>query len=172
MVRYRRPIRTPHERAQAYQSARRIQSAIRRRLARLERRRRARAARMASYERRHPTIQPWYGPRGNVPTHNNPMASPPRPRGPNRLTTPTGILPGHPNQQRVDIYNQHIAAMRARQNQNPNWVGGRVRSTSQANPSAPITVSRGQMNLDELWAGVARTNNGRTMRLDLSNPFN
>jgi len=46
-------------------------------------------------------------------------------QGPNRLNTPAG-LPGHANQRRVDVYNEHVQALRNQQSQNPNWVGTRV----------------------------------------------
>jgi len=72
-----------------------------------------------------------------------PRQSPPqRQTGPNRLNTPSRIPPGQHNQQRYDIYAQHVAAIRARQNQNPNWIGGRVRDPNLTQQSMEDFISR------------------------------
>jgi len=104
---------------------------------------RARALRhaqsIATYYLSHPGLN--HTPRVEANRAGQPMVAS-APRGPNRLSNPRRIPPGHANQQRLDIYNQHVQAIRERQTQNPNWIGGRARDPNLTQQSMEDFISR------------------------------
>lgn len=122
-----------------HSKATKIQSAWRRLRAMRKMRKLRHALNVAAYYQRHPNLVR----RSTVLAAGagTPMIATEQ-RGPNRLTTPSGIPPGHANMRQVDVYNQHIAAMRAQQNQNPHWVGRRVRDPNITQQSMEDFITR------------------------------